>query len=676
MSRTDVHPAERAAHLRRILDRASRAYYELDAPEMADAEYDRLFRELRALEAEHPALHALDSPTRRVGGAPATALAKHEHRHRMLSLDNAFDAAELQAWEDRNAKLVPAVRTAGYTTEFKIDGAAVSLTYREGRLEVGATRGNGQIGEAITANLRTIADIPLVLTGSGWPALMEVRGEVYLPIASLDHVNRDRVAAGEAPLANPRNAAAGALRQLDPAETRKRRLRFFAFHAEPIEGDLQPGTQDGLVAALASWGLPVAPDHLRHATLDEVQAAMPSYESRLRALPFLADGVVVKVDRRALHAELGIVGDRMPRWAIARKFAPEVAVTRLRAIHLNVGRTGALNPYAELEPVELGGVMVSSATLHNEDQISEKDLRVGDWVEVVRAGEVIPQILGARADRRTGTEQAFVMPDACPACGTPVERPADEVMRYCPNAACAGRVLEGLIHFASRGAMDIRGLGSERVRQLRDAGLVRDVADLYRLDEAALLALDGFGKTSARALIDAIAASKSQPLSLVLFGIGIRHVGETVARVLARRFPTMETLLAASADQLAEVEGVGPTIALAVANWAAEPSNRALVARLADAGLALREVGAPTGEGPLAGQTYVLTGTLPTCSRPAAEALIERAGGKVSSSVSKKTTALVAGADAGSKLEKAKVLGVPVIDEDELLRRTAAEGTA
>ncbi len=677
MTPTATTPAERAADLRRRIDRANHAYYVLDAPEISDAEYDRLFRELQALEAEHPALRTADSPTQRIGAEPASALAKHTHRHRMLSLANAFDAGELQAWEDRNAKLAPDVRGAGYMTEIKIDGAAISLTYEHGRLVVGATRGNGQIGETVTANLRTIPDVPLTLAGSGWPALMEVRGEVYLPIAALAKVNAERAAQGEPPLANPRNAAAGGLRQLDPKVTRRRRLRFFAFHAEVIEGELGADTQWEMLALLDRWGFPTTPHRQRLADLASVQAAMPAYEQLLEELPFLADGVVVKVDQRALQAQLGVVGDREPRWAIARKFAPEVAVTQLRKIHISVGRTGALNPYAELEPVELGGVVVSSATLHNEEQIAQKDVREGDWVEVVRAGEVIPQILGPLRERRTGHERIFEMPEQCPACGTAVERPADEVMRYCPNGACPGRVLEGLIHFASRDAMDIRGLGSERVRQLRDAGLVQDVADIYGLTEAQLLRLEGFGETSARQLVEAIAASKSQPLSRLLFGLGIRHVGETVAKLLARRFGTMTALLDATAEQIGDVPGVGPTIAEAVASWSSQRSNRGLVTRLAHAGLTMEEPGGAIGGGPLSGQTYVITGTLPTLSRSEATELIERAGGKVSGSVSKKTTALVAGEEAGSKLETARTLGVEVIDETELRRRTgAAQGDA
>jgi DNA ligase (NAD+) len=478
-------------------------------------------------------------------------------------------------------------------------------------------------------------------------------------------------------LANPRNAAAGGLRQLDPAMTRKRRLRMFAFQLEVIEGSDPAPTQWAMLQTLARWGFQVEGHRQRFATLAEVQDAMPALEAELERLPFQADGVVVKVDDRAIQSALGDIGGREPRWAIARKFAPEVAVTQLRKIHVNVGRTGALNPYAELEPVELGGVVVSSATLHNEEQIAQKDIREGDFVEVVRAGEVIPQIIGPVLTQPRGPH-AFRMPDTCPACGTPVERPVDEAMRYCPNGACPGRVVEGLIHFASRGAMDIRGLGSERVRQLREAGLVANVGDLYALTVPQLLALDGFATISATQLVEAIATSRTQPLSLVLFGLGIRHVGESVAKLIARRFGSMDAILAATAEQVSDVDGVGPAIAEAVTHWTAEPSNEALVARLHAAGLTMVEPGGATGGGPLAGATYVVTGTLPTLSRSEATALIEGAGGKAAGSVSKKTTAVVAGDDAGSKLDKARTLGIEVIDEDELRRRvgTLAGGTA
>ncbi len=665
--------ALRAATLRRSIDEANRAYYVHDAPTISDAEYDRLFGELRALEEAHPDLRTPDSPTQRVGAEPASALIKVTHRRPMLSLANAFDPAELAAWEERNARMAPEVRTAGYMMEVKIDGAAVSLTYEKGRLVMGATRGNGVIGEDITANIRTISDVPLALAGAGWPALMEIRGEVYLPYESFRRLNERREADGESLFANPRNAAAGALRQLDPSITRRRRLRMFAFAVEPIEGRIAASTHAAVLEQLAAWGLQVEP-HAKHAAdLAAVQEAVPAFEALLKTLPFQADGVVVKVNELALHSELGVVGGREPRWAIARKFAPEVAITRLLGIHVNVGRTGALNPYARLEPVEVSGVTVSAATLHNEELIAEKDLREGDWVEVIRAGEVIPQIVGPLRDRRTGDERPFVMPDRCPACGTPVERPADEAMRYCPNVSCPGRVLEGIVHFAARGAMDIRGLGYERVRQFLETGLVRNVADLYAIEVDQLVALERFARPSAELLVAAIETSKAQPLSLLLFGLGIRHVGKTVAQVLARRFGSMHALMDASEEAINAVPGIGPAIAVAVAGFFAEERNRELIARLERAGLNFTEAGAAAADGALTGKSYVLTGTLPTLSRSRATELIERAGGRVTGSVSRQTAAVVAGDDAGSKLEKAKTLGVEVIDEAELLRRVGGD---
>ena len=661
--------AERATWLRQQIDRANHAYYILDAPEISDAEYDRLFRELQELEAGHPELRSPDSPTQRVGAPVASALAKVTHRRPMISLGNAFTPEELSAWEERNARILPEVRTAGYTTEIKIDGAAVSLTYEDGRLAVGATRGNGVIGENITANLRTIADVPLALKGTGWPRLMEVRGEVYLPYAGFTLINQAREKAGEPLFANPRNTAAGGLRQLDPNLTRRRRLRMFAFSVEPIEGRLAARTHWELLDLLAAWGFQVESHRERFTALADVQAAIASYEELIPRLPFQADGVVVKVDRLDLHGELGTVGGREPRWAIARKFAPEVAVTRLEDIRINVGRTGALNPYAVLSPVEISGVTVSSATMHNEDLIAQKDIRIGDMVEIIRAGEVIPQIVRPLPDRRTGAERVFVMPDRCPACGTPVERPADEVMRFCPNASCPGRVLEGIVHYASRDAMDIRGLGYERVRQLLDNRFIANVADLYDLTAERLVQLERFGDQSAQQLVAAIAASKDRPLSSLLFALGIRHVGKTVAQLLARRFGTMDALRQASEEEINDVPGVGGAIAEAVVRFFAEASNLELVRRLKQAGLEFSEPRAAQAGGTLKGKTYVLTGTLPTLSRGQAAELLESAGGRVAGSVSKKTDAVVAGTEAGGKLEKAQALGVEIIDESELLRR-------
>jgi DNA ligase (NAD+) len=662
--------ARRAAELRRLLHRAIHAYYVLDAPEMSDAEYDRLFRELQGIEAAHPALRTPDSPTLRVGAEPASALTKHTHLVPMLSLANAFDEAELAAWQERNARIAPEVVTAGYTIEIKIDGAAVSLTYRDGVLETGATRGNGVIGEVITANLRTIPDVPLRLQGEGWPPLVEVRGEVYFPKAAFAALNRKREAAGEPLFANPRNAAAGALRQLDPRITRERGLRFWAFTME-VPGRRPPfRTQHTLLDGLAAWGFPVEPHRTRVASLADAHAAIATLEALLDDLPFGADGVVVKVDPIPLHDELGVIGDREPRWAIARKFAPAIAVTRLQRIEVNVGRTGALNPWAVLEPVEIGGVTVSKATLHNADLIAAKDIREGDWVEVTRAGEVIPQVLGPVRDRRPADAVPWSPPTACPICGSAVERPADEVMSFCPNVSCPGRILEGIVHFAGRGAMDIRGLGYERVQKLLDAKVIADVADLYdKVEAQSLQEIDRFAEKSAQQLVDAIAASRTQPLSTLLFALGIRHVGEGAAELLAKRFGTMDALMHASADEIGEVRGIGPTIAEAVAAFFAEPRNRTLIARLAKAGVRMDEPVKAPAAGPLSGMTFVLTGSLPTLSRAEATKLIEEAGGSVTGSVSKKTTAVIAGAEPGAKLEKARQLGVAVWDEEELKRK-------
>lgn len=669
-------PASEISELRRKIAEANHAYYILDAPTLPDAEFDKLFRRLQALEQEHPELLVPDSPTQRVGGGVASSLAKHTHLRPMVSLANAFDGDELAAWEARNTRLNESVLQAGYTTEIKIDGAAVSLTYRDGTLASGATRGNGSVGEIITENLKTIADIPLTLKGKQHPPLMEIRGEVYMTHTGFAALNRERANAGEPLFANPRNTASGGLRQLDPRAVRKRRLRMFAFHVEVIEGELDATTQWEILEQLAAWGFQVEPNRARHKTLAAAQQKIAEYEQLIPELPFDADGVVVKVDRLSLHEELGIVGGREPRWAIARKFAPEVAETDLLEIRVNVGRTGALNPYAVLAPVEVGGVTVTNATLHNEDVIEQKGIQIGDRVQVMRAGEVIPQIVGPVLEARKDGRKLirFAMPDACPACGTPVVRHEDEAMRFCPNSSCAGRILESIVHFASRDAMDIRGLGYERVRQLLDAKLIENVSDLYSLTVEQLTGLERFAQQSASQLISAIAASRQQPLSVLLFGLGIRHVGKTVAQVIARHFGSMGKLSVATQAEIEAVPQVGPTIAEALAEFFMAPANQSLLLRLADAGVTLTEPQSGPVDGPLSGGTYVITGTLPKLSRAEATAIIEAAGGKVSGSVSKKTTALVAGEDAGSKLDKAKDLGIEIIDEAELLRRTGNAG--
>ena len=663
--------AARAATLREEIERANYEYYVLDTPTRSDAEYDRLLRELQALEREHPELRTPDSPTMRIGAEPQSQLAKHEHLAPMLSLGNAFADDELTAWEERMVRLIGEDARGGYSVELKIDGAAVSLTYRDGILVTAATRGNGTIGESVTPNARTVRDVPLRLTNSGFPPLFEVRGEIYMPFDRFERMNEERAAAGEPLFANPRNAAAGALRQLDPAVTAARPLRFYGYSAAvPAGVELPVATQSALLDALEAWGIPVAPHRRRCDRLEDVFALAHEIEHRTRGdLNFAIDGIVVKVDALPLQDELGVVGGREPRWAIARKFAPDIAVTRLLSIEVNVGRTGAINPYAMLEPVEIGGATVKLATLHNEELIRTKDLRVGDWVQVKRAGEVIPQIIAPLPERRDGTERPWAMPATCPSCDTPVEREEDVVATYCPNVGCPGRRLEGLVHFASRGAMDIRGLSYARIEQLIEAELVRDPADLYLLTAERLELLERFATRSAAQLIAAIEDSKAQPLSRLLNGLGIRHVGTGAAQLLARHFGSMRALMAASEDDILAVRGVGATIAHAVIGYFADPAARDLVARLERHGVTMTEAQPAAAGGALAGATVVLTGTLPTLTRPQATERIERAGGRITSSVSKSTTFVVAGESAGGKLEKARELGVEIIDEAELLRR-------
>jgi DNA ligase (NAD+) len=684
--------AARAAELRRQLDQASYEYYVLDRPALADSAYDALFRELQALEDAHAELRTPDSPTQRVGAAPQSQLPKHSHLVPMLSLGNAFTDAEVVAWDERIERLAgDAVHRTGYTAELKIDGAAVSLTYRDGVFVTGATRGNGSIGEDVTPNLRTIRDIPLRLRSEGPPPppVIEVRGEVYMPFDRFEQMNQARAALGDPVFANPRNAAAGALRQLDPAITARRPLRFFGYavavgdparehgastgkHTPAKRTRLPFETQWDLLNTLVGWGIPVAPHRARCRTLGEVASWAHDVEHRIRpTLNFAIDGGVIKVDSLALQEELGVVGGREPRWAIARKFAPDIAVTRLLGIGVNVGRTGALNPYAILEPVEIGGTTVKLATLHNFDLVAEKDLRAGDWVQVKRAGEVIPQIIAPLPDRREKGHEppVTVAPKRCPICGTPVERDEEEVAIYCPNVACPGRRLEAMVHFVSRGAMDIRGLSYARIEQMVAAELIEDVADIFSLTAAQLEELDRFAEKSAANLVAAIAESRSRPLSRLLFGLGIRHVGSTAAQLLARHFGSLDALADAPEEEIVAVRGIGAIIARAVVAFFADKSARALISKLRRAKVNFTEPRSASASGALKGLTVVITGTLPSLSRERATELIEQAGGRVTSSVSKATSFLVAGTEAGSKLEKARSLGTDIIDEAELLRR-------
>jgi DNA ligase (NAD+) len=667
-------PAARAAALREILHRYAYEYYVLDRPSIADAEYDRLFRELQQIEESHPELRTEDSPTRRVGAEPQTELAKHEHLMPMLSLANAFDDDELRLWEARLVRVAgDDVRHSGYTAELKIDGTAVSLTYENGVLVTGATRGNGSVGEVVTPNIRTVRGVPLRLHGDHPRARVEIRGEIYIPFDAFERMNVERAKAGEPVFANPRNAAAGSLRQLDPAITASRPLRFFSYSVvSPDAAALRLRSQWEILEALESWGVPIAPHRRRCRTLEEITEWAAELEHRVRgSLNFAIDGGVVKVDDVRLQEEIGVIGGREPRWAIARKFAPDLAETTLRAIRVNVGRTGAMNPYAELEPVEVGGVIVKLATLHNEDYVRTKDLREGDRVLVKRAGEVIPQIVGPLPDKRTGRERSWSMPARCPVCGTAAVREEGEAAVYCPNVGCPGRRLESLVHFASRGAMDIRGLSYARIQQLVEAELVHDTADLYDLRPEQLTELEGYAEKSARALVASIAASRDRPLSRLLYGLGIRHVGEVAAQIISRHFGALDAIARASAEEIAGVRGVGKVIAQAVHDFFADPAGAQLVKRLRDRELNFTEPRSTVAGGALAGKTVVVTGTLSSLSRKEATELIEMHGGRVTSSVSRATSFVVAGEEAGGKLERARELGVDVIDEQELLRRVS-----
>ena len=666
-------PQSRAAELRDALSRALHEYYVLDQPSLSDAEYDRLFRELQALETDDPSLLRADSPTQRVGAPVQSSFESHQHLVRMLSLDNAFDDDELVAFEQSVERIVgSALKKSGYTVELKIDGSAVALTYEDGVLTVGTTRGDGTQGENVTANIRTIKGIPLKLFGKDHPKKMEIRGEVYLPFDGFEKMNEARVAAGEAVFANPRNASAGSLRQLDPNISASRPLRFYGYAAVLPNGDTPAGTQWDLLNTLAEWGIPVAPNKARCKTMAEVAAWAHKIEHETRAqLGFAIDGGVVKVNEVAVQQEVGVRNDRTPRWAIARKFAPDIATTQLLQIKVNVGRTGVLTPYAVLEAIEVGGTTVKNATLHNAEQVAKKDLREGDWVQIVRAGDVIPKVLGPLPDKRNGQERVWEMPKRCPSCNTPTQQYGDDVAIYCPNVLCPGRQLEGLVHFASRDALDIDGLSYARIEQLLAAGMVHDFADLFAVTVEQLVTLERFAKKSAENLVNAINEARQRPLSRLLFALGIRHVGGQAAQLLARRFADIDTLATASLDEISGVRGLGDTIAESVVEYFDDPSSKALVKKLKAQGVNVIEPNAVAAEGPFTDLVIVLTGSLPSLSRGEATQLIERAGGRVASSVSKKTSFVVAGEEAGSKREAAEKLGVEIIDETELRLRAA-----
>ncbi|MEX0991470.1 MAG: NAD-dependent DNA ligase LigA [Actinomycetota bacterium] len=668
LGRTRAEAKLRVEELRDQINRHQYRYYVLDQPEVADAEYDELFRELEALEAGYPELVTPDSPTQRVGGVPPELFAPVDHRAPMLSLDNAFSSEELLAWGERVRKSVG--DEARYSCELKIDGVAVALSYQEGRLVQAATRGDGRVGEDITANARTIRTVPQKLLAADPPGLIEVRGEVYFPSAAFEGLNRDLTERGEKAFANPRNAAAGSLRQKDPKITASRPLSLWCHsfgYAEGVSFD----SHSGFLAWCAGAGLPVQPTSEVQDSLAGVQGYTSRWEEQRHSVDWEIDGVVVKVDQVAAQQELGATS-KAPRWAIAVKFPPEERTTVLRTIDVHVGRTGKVTPFAWLEPVFVGGVTVTTATLHNEDEVRRKDVRAGDTVIVRRAGDVIPEVVGPITSKRKKSARRWKMPATCPACGTALVRDEGAADYRCPNRrGCPMQGEEALFHFASRGAMDIEGLGFKTLTALRDRGLLEDVGDIYTLTAEQLAGLPGFKERSIANLLGAIDGSKDRPLWRLLVGLNIRHVGEHVAQVLARAFPSMDLLAAAGLEELEAVPEIGPEIAASAYEWFREDENAAVLAKLREAGLRFEDPVSeqPDLDGPLAGVTVVLTGGLSGLSRDEAKERAERAGARVASSVSKKTDLVVAGENPGSKYDTAVELGVEVVDEAEFLRR-------
>jgi DNA ligase (NAD+) len=668
--------AERAAELRQLINYHARRYHELDDPEIGDDAYDALYEELRRLEAADPSLIVPDSPTQRVGGEPVSDLVKVPHLQRMLSLANARSGEELRAWVQRMRNHLAREGIEEVAFEFvaepKIDGLAMSLIYEQGLLVRGVTRGNGEVGEDVTHNLRTIGSIPQRLAVDSPPPLLEVRGEVYMSLPDFQALNERRAANGESTFMNPRNSAAGTVRQLDPRLAAGRPLSFWAYQVGVASEGVSFKTHYEGLEWLHELGFPVNPDIRILDSEEAVISQCESWHERRGSLEFEIDGVVVKVNDLALQRRLGVVG-REPRWAIAWKFPPTTAVTKLLDIGWNPGKFGDLHPYAMLEPVHVGGVTVKQATLHNEEDLDRKDLRIGEQVIVLRAGDVIPQVVApaphvAERDDRPPKPHP---PERCPVCDTPTVKPPDSVFTLCPNRRCPGRRWQLLTHFVA--AMDIDGLGERQVSLFMELGWVVEAGDFYRLrDRAAeLVALDGFGETSANKLFDAIEASKGQPFGRVLFAIGIEEVGDVTGRALAQQFRSITALLEADAQALQQTPGVGPKMAARIFEQLSDPAMRALIDDLRALGLTFEEAGPPPGEGPLAGQTFVLTGTLPDLTREQASERIMAAGGKVTGSVSKNTNYVVAGESAGTKLVKAQTLGVPILDEAGLLELLA-----
>lgn len=661
-------PAEvraRVEALRAEIRRHDYLYHVLDRPEITDAEYDRMFRELVDLEARYPELVTPDSPTQRAGAPPAAEFRPVPHALPMLSLQNCFRDEELAEWHDRVRRLLGEERVE-YVCEPKLDGLSVELVYEDGVFVVGSTRGDGRVGEDVTANLRTIRQLPLRLfpVNGSVPRLLEVRGEVYMEKAAFLRLNEERARRGEPEFANPRNAAAGSLRQLDPTITARRPLKLFCYHVGRVEG-IEIRSQAQLLTTFPSLGLPVNPRWKLGRDLPEVRAYYRELLAERDEVPYATDGMVVKVNDFSQRERLGEIA-RAPRWAIAYKFPAEEALTRVREIVVQVGRTGALTPVAHLDPVEVSGVTVSRATLHNEDEVRRKDVRVGDWVIVRRAGEVIPEIVRALPERRTGEEREFQMPKLCPACGGPVVRPAGEATHRCENLSCPARIKEAILHYASRRAADIQGLGEKLVDRLVETGLVARISDLYRLRREDLLAVERMGEKSAQNLLDAIERSKGMSLARLIFALGIRHVGERVAELLAERFPSLEALSHATVEELTALRGVGPQIAQSIVSFFRNEENQRLIAELAAVGVDPR-AGEPQA-GPLSGKVFVFTGTLGGLTRDEAQRLVVSRGGRVASTVSRQVDYVVAGENPGSKLDRARELGIPVLTEAEFRR--------
>ncbi len=674
MAQTDASPEvlARVQELRDQIHYHNYRYHVLDEPVISDREFDRLMQELLKLEADYPGLVTPDSPTQRVGAAPLDKFETVPHRVPMLSLENAFSEAEAREFEDRLKRFLRLTGDFDYVVEPKMDGVAVELVYEQGRLRVGSTRGDGYRGENVTQNLRTIHTIPLTLLSGELPPpdLLEVRGEVYIDLGEFKKLNEERLTKGEPPFANPRNAAAGSLRQLDPGITADRPLKIFCYGIGQVEGRSFQSHWE-ILMALKAWGLRINPQIERCQGIEAAIQYHQRLEHQRHGLPYEIDGVVIKVDDLPLQERLGTKA-RSPRWALAYKFAATQATTRVKDIVVNVGRTGAITPMAVMEPVEVGGVTVSRATLHNEDEVARKDVRVGDTVLIQRAGDVIPEVVKVILENRLPEAQPFEMPSHCPVCDTALVRPEGEAVTRCPNPDCRGALRRGILHFASKAAMDIDGLGEKIIDQLMDQGLLKELADLYRLTEADLVPLERFAEKSAENLVEAIKESKKVSLARFIYALGIRYVGEATARLLAQHFHDLEHLTAASEEDLLQLEGVGPQVAGSIREYFQDPKNLELLASLKALGVKPLPP-EPLPQTGLAGKTFVFTGGLSRFSREEAKAQVTARGGKVSSSVSAKTDYVVVGADPGSKYAKARDLDVTILDEDafeELLKQS------